>query len=340
VPEPHSSARRVVHRVLAICAFAGVLLAPSGARADVVVLQNGDRITGKVTHKAGDVLQIETDYAGPLKIRWSQVQSIQTDAPVEVVRQGEEFSERTVLSGSADELKLDHIVYINPTPEEWGTSVAYRGRLNLSAAHITGNTNTNRGYAEGQFAAAAKKYRYVIDARALRENTAGVETAANWLVSGKRDRFIDSERRRFLYARSSFEHDLSKDIELRSTVGGGYGAQAIDSDITKLSIGAGLDAVWVNGITTPNERYPALGWDLRFSHWLGAKTVQVTHDQEGFWNLHDTRQVTLRTRTGLRVPVTKDVVAQASLNIDWERQPAPGRRPIDTTMLVGLGWEW
>jgi putative salt-induced outer membrane protein YdiY len=324
-------------RLLATAFTACLLAAP--ARADVVVLQNGDRVTGAIRHKAADTLTLETDYAGPVEIRWSKVKSIQTDAPVEVVVEGETTSRRFWFSGDESDLRLDRVVYINPRPEEWGRAYAYKARLNVSGTRTTGNSETGRAAADGEFVARSKDYRYILSGKARRESESGNETASSWLASAKRDHFL-VDPSHFIYARGSLEHDRFKDIDLRTALGGGFGWQLVDDEISKLALGAGLDAVTTRRISAEDERYPALGWDVRLSHWLGAKSVELLHEQEGYWNLRDTSQVTLRSRTGMRVPVAKGMVANASLGIDWERQPAPGRKPVDATLLVGVGWEW
>jgi putative salt-induced outer membrane protein YdiY len=320
--------------VLAACLVAG-----PAARADMVVMQNGDRVSGTVKHKAGDTLLVETDYAGSLELRWSQVKSIQTDAPVEVVVEGEPASVLFWFTGDESDPRLDRIVYIKPSPDEWGQSFAYKTRLNVSGAWTSGNSRTDRGQADGEFTARSPDVRYILSGKARREAISGEQTASNWLGSLKRDHFL-LDPSHFIYARASLERDRFKDIDLRSTLGGGFGWQLLDNEVTKLTLGAGLDAVRTLRIAAADERYPALGWDVRLSRWLGAKAVELLHEQEGFWNLHDTHQVTLRSRTGMRVPVAKGMVANASLNVDWERQPAAGRKPLDTTLLVGVGWEW
>jgi putative salt-induced outer membrane protein YdiY len=333
------AAQPILRRLALSVVSSASLLASLVAHADMVVLQNGDRITGTVKHKAGDALTVETDYAGPVEIRWSEVKAIQTDVPVEVVVAGEPAAERYWFSGEESDVRLDRIVYINPRPEEWGHAYSYKGRLNVSGARTSGNTDTNRAQADGELVATSKDVRYILSGKARREADSGTKTASSWLGSLKRDHFI-VDTTRFIYARGSLEHDRFKDIGLRTALGGGFGWQLVDYDLTKLALGAGLDAVTTQRIAGTDERYPALGWDVRLSHWLGAKAVELLHEQEGYWNLHDTTQVTLRSRTGMRVPVAKGMVANASLNVDWERQPAPGRKPVDTTLLMGLGWEW
>ena len=50
--------------------------------------------------------------------------------------------------------------------------------------------------------------------------------------------------------------------------------------------------------------------------------------------------VTLRTKTGVRVPLVDRFNATAQLNVDWERRPAPGRASTDSILLLGVDYSF
>src|SRR5665213_4547219 len=77
------SAHPLFYRSLALLLLCAAVHAP--ANADVVVMRNGDRLTGKVVHKKADELLFATSYAGTLKLKWSDVASVATDKPVALV---------------------------------------------------------------------------------------------------------------------------------------------------------------------------------------------------------------------------------------------------------------
>ena len=66
------------------CSLFTVLLivcSPIAAFADeVVMLKNGDRISGKVLEQDGEVIVLETEYAGPVRIAARHVEKIQAYA--------------------------------------------------------------------------------------------------------------------------------------------------------------------------------------------------------------------------------------------------------------------
>jgi hypothetical protein len=319
-------------RLVVLLALAAAAL---GAAADEVVLRNGDRMRGELVSLADGKLVLRTDYAGEITLRARDVASVATDRAVAVMRRGARaplhgvlqplYGGRVLLAapGGAVELALDEIAFINPRPWESGIGVAYSGRVTLSAAYARGNTEDDQLHGEAQLDARARAYRYAVSALADRR-----EGLTAWRGGASYDRFLEADR--FAYTRGSLERDRAKDIERRATAGAGLGADLHEF----LSVRAGLDYVALERYAGPDERYPALGWGVkaRYEPWF--------HEHEGFWNLEDTGSVSVRSKTGVRFPVWQRLALRVQLNVDWEREPAPGRRSTDSTLLVGVDYEW
>lgn len=316
------------------------------ALADVVTLDNGDRITGRILHKGGDTLTLQTGYAGRLSLAWARVAGIATDGAVDVLLEGARHPKASRLRPSgggrialdAAETSLTRIAYINPTPAESGTGTVYSGNASLSSANAYGNSASSRLNAQGEVSARTRTRRYTLGLKTERASDAGRETASNWLGNASVDQFIDA--RRFYYGRGSLEKNRYADLRLRSSVGGGYGLQFFETERTKLSLRGGLDLVSVNRIAGVDESYPAAGWGLRFSHRLERFALELFHEQDGYLGLRDSRNLSVRSRSGLRLPIAGGLTASVQANVDWERTPAPGRKPTDTTLLVGMGYRW
>lgn len=328
-----------------------LLAAAIGAAADEIVLKNGDRIRGDVAAMAGGTLAVRTEYAGDIALRWSEVASLATTRPVEVLLKGARTPLRGTLQplhggrallidggGSALELALSDVAFLNPKPWESGLGTAYEGRVTLSAAYARGNTEDERINGDGEFTARAQQYRYALSARIDRRDEAATGTTTAWRGRANYDRFLDE--RRFGYARGSLEHDRAKDIDRRAAAGFGYGVELIDTPRASLSVRAGLDYVAVDRLSAPNERYPALGWGLKTAYAPGRPGARVFHDNEAFWNLKDSDVLVVRSKTGLRLPLLEGLGATAQLNVDWERRPASGRKSTDSTLLFGIDYAW
>lgn len=361
-------------RVLAAIAAASVLCAGQ-ARGDTVILHNGDRLTGRILHLSPSTLTIETTWAGELRIPRYEVGTIETDKPVDVLRERvgqtesvtvtpaapgqvtltperleragpREQSEGAQADAAAPEpsappapvVPLARLRYINPKPEESGEGVSYEGRVTVSGAIVRGNSTVDRAYVESDLAARAKDWRYALTGKLRRERDGEATTASNWLAGGNFDRFLSD--RRFAYVRGSLERDRFRDISSRAAAGAGYGLQLVQTERTKLSMRGGLDLIDVRRTAGADDTWPALGWGVNLGHRLDTLSAELFHDQQGFLNLEDPSQVTIRSRTGLRIPFVSGLTASLQLNLDWESEPAPGRRGTDATWLIGLGYGW
>lgn len=339
-------------RPLFYAALFAVTLTALPAIADSVTLRDGSRLSGKIVHKGKDTLVLQTDYAGELKIQWSKVVAISTDTliPVQLDDIGDTFfraridtpqAEQVTLTpehGEPQTIPIAQVRYLNPLPEETRSGVTYKGRANFSYSRAQGNARNQAIYGEAAFSARAREFRYELNAKTMRTQDNGNLTNFNWLVGGNYDKFLDP--RHFLYTRASIEHDRFKGIDRRDVVGGGYGWQIVDMPQTQFSVRTGLDYVMIDHMRTPNERYPSLGWGIKVSHKLESYRAELFHEEDGFVDTTDLHHITIRTRSGLRVPLMAGITATSQLNVDWERQPEPGRRPTDSLLLFGLGYEW
>ncbi len=372
---PCSVARLLRSQAPAPIAVAVACLAPLPATADTVLLHNGDRLTGRILHLSPDSLTLETTWAGEMKIRRFEVRAIETDKPVVVLRERTERTEWAVISPGdpgrmmvrhvspeevfgtssargepenaqpepAPETPLDvasrSIRYINPKPEESGEGVSRDGRITLSGAVLQGNSKGERLYVESDFNTRARDWRYSLGLKARRERDAGNLVSSNWLLSGNYDRFLAGSSR-FAYLRTSLEEDRFRDIELRTAIGAGLGTQLLQTERTQLSLRAGLDAVDWRRFAGADESYPAFGWGVNLTRRVEWFAAELFHDQTGYWNLHDTSQVTVRSRSGIRLPFVSGLTASLQLNLDWEGEPAAGRHATDASWLIGVGYAW
>ena len=339
--------RSVLGHCSLIMAFA---LVSAYATADQVILKNGDRLTGTVVKKTPAGLTFDTEYAGKIRIDWQMVDAIQTKESVRVLVRGNthivdaklasDTPETVTLTGVPDTppLQLEQIAYLNPTPSESGTGTEYNGRLNVSGSADYGNSDKTQLSGEAEFRGVAKESRFTTRFRTERRTQKNTTTVSNWQFDGDRDWFIDKTR--FLYARTFARHDRIRDLSLRFTLGGGYGTQLINNDDTSLSVQGGLDYMRERRYEAESQRYYALGWGLRFRHWLPARTAEFFHEQDGYISTRNMNDITLRTRTGLRVPIVDKLSAQIQMLLDWEGRPVDDLKSTDITVQMGINYEW
>jgi putative salt-induced outer membrane protein YdiY len=327
---------RPLRRGLALAFFA-VLPA---AYADQVTMKNGDRLSGTVLRKSGEVLVLNSPYGGELNLRWSEVAALETDAPVSLLLADGRLVERRL--GPADPAKADtasalaQIAYINPTPEESGIGYSRFGHLNLALTQTRGNSRHDQFHGDGGIVWRASAYRVTLAGEANRGHDGDIASTSNWRANGRYDRFFKAKE--FIYANVSLEEDRFKDIGLRSIVGAGYGYQIFESAMTRLSLRGGADYVTVDHDLGDDEEYAAFGWGVDFHHRLQLFPAELFHVHDGTRGFGAGRNTVVQSRTGLRLPLAERLNATAQVNLDWESRPSPGRNKTDSTLLLGLGY--
>ena len=334
-------------RKLALRAAAVTALLWTSAHADEVVLKNGDRITGEVVELVDGKLSIKTDYAGVVRINWSEVETFSTDEPI-FVTIGDNVVRATVSEADAGTATLSSEDWLETEPVELSRlsamnyqrkpAVRVSGRINFGASSTSGNTNIDKTNGDAEVVARTDKNRVTLGGEVNRAKTDGTETESNWLAYLKYDHFIS--KRWYAFANTSGENDEFKDIRLRTTFGIGTGYQWFDTEKTKLSFEIGANYVNTDFIEAADTDYPAARWALNFLQRLFNSKTEFFHRHELFSSLDDSENFFIRTRTGLRLPIIENLNSTIQYNYDYDDNPAPGRVKEDKAWLFTLGYRF
>ncbi len=330
-----------------VCVF--ICGAVSTGLADEIVLKNGDKLTGKVVSMEKGKLVFNTSYAGDITIDWATVKSMKTDAPTALLlsngtlikgsvapAEGDKVVVDTASSLGTPPLDLAEVTAVNPKylPQE----VKLSGRANVAVAARSGNTNTSTYNLNGEVQARTNKSRYTLGGEFNREEDEGRRTVNNGLAYAKYDHFLT--KKLYFYANTVFEKDKMADLNLRSSLGVGLGYQVWESHKTNLSLEAGLSYVNEDYDAGDDNNYAAFRWALDYDRYIWNDFLQFFHFHEGMIGLESTSDITIRSRTGLRMPLKNGFTATAQYNWDWDNTPAPGNDSVDEAFIVGLGYQF
>jgi len=309
--------------------------------ADVILLENGDRLTGRITKLENGKLVIETNYAGEVKVDLNKIQQLQAENVMTVEYNGTRRAYGT-LTGSGKQItvqsipasKIKDIMSGRVTGEEWNIS----GRVNAGLSDSSGNTNVSRAHFDAELVARKGRNRYTAGAAVNRAEDTDVETESNALAYFKYDRFWSPKW--YNYINTTFERDKFKDIRLRTTIGLGTGYQALQSSRTNLALEAGVDYVREDFYVAPDDDFPALRLAVKYDYWILPDRLQFFNATEGFMSFGEVGNSFARMRTGLRFPVVNNFTGTLEYDVDWDGDPAPGRTSIDRLVLFSLGYKW
>lgn len=320
-----------------------------GVHADTILLDSGDRLSGRILRYENGRYELETSYAGTVRIEGGRVVSVEmTDEITMLLEDRSRRVGRLVVSGGQmavrrseklDPVPVDRKAIVTMTrgrddESEWRLA----GRVALGASDTAGNTEVRRLNFDGEMTARRDLDRVTLNGRGNQATQAESQTEANATVGLKYDRFVS--RRWYAYGAGTLEHDQLKELRLRRTFGAGSGYQAIDDERTTLALEGGLDRVLTDFFDAPGEQTVAARLAVRFDHWIVEDRAQFFHYEQNYLSLRALAGSFLRTQTGLRLPISRQMSANLQMNLDWDGDPAPGRKRMDRTLVFSIGYRW
>jgi putative salt-induced outer membrane protein YdiY len=327
------------------------LLPALAGATDIVTMKSGDRLSGSIVDLQGEVLTLETTYAGKVPIKWAEVAAIETGGTAKFKLRDGTVLEAQARPAAGDAVVLQSgeiittapialadVAWINPPPEVTGEGVSLNGRANLGLTANRGNTDNSALFYDVETIARGADNRFTIGALGEQKEEDGEETARRNRAYLKYDHFFTDKW--YSYANGDFEEDKFKDLNLRSTLGVGAGYQFFESKERNLSLEGGLTYVNDDYDLAEDDSYAAGRWALRFDQFLFGSTTQFFHLNEGLVSVEDPDDFSWRAQTGLRFPLVEQLNATLQYNVDWRNNPPPGTEDTDSSYIMSVGYAW
>ena len=319
-----------------------ILVLPRAAAADEVLLANGDRISGRVVSLGGGTLTFSTDH-GDLKIPWSEITALTVDEPV-LVTIAEAEPATASIAPSVDPgrvaltpgpvVPLADITAITRPP----IGLSIDGTANAGFVSSAGNTDVNSLRLDGDLVTRAGDHRYTLAAAITRAEDHDVETARNWSAAFKYDRFVSP--RLFVNGNVIFTNDRFRDMDLRTAVGAGLGYQVLQNPLVTLTLDAGLGWVEENLESQADDRYTAARESATLRVNVVRERVQLFHQHDGYFGVTGDDNLFVKMQNGVRIGLAAGFVTTLRLDTDYDRSPPPGRRHVDQTFSLTLGYRF
>ncbi len=348
-------------RVRIAAVLAGLTVTPF-LSADQVVLDNGDRITGKVAKKDGDSVTITTDLMGVVSIKWAHVKSVATDEPVTVVLSGGKTLEGK-LATTGDQVEVGGQTAALPSVQTVRNAAEqakynrflkpplydlWAGYFDLGVASASGNSRSLT-FTDALSATRITNHDKIaiyfnqIYSKGLVNNKVGL-TAKAWHGGWSYDRNVGS--RAFLNVFDDYENDAFQNLRFRGVFGGGAGFHAVKTDRVLFDL--------TGGVALNHESY-----SVPLSPVLAGMTpVETRNSGEFYWgddlnlkinkssilkqnfrmfnNLSNTGQYRVNFDIGTDTKITKWISWQVTGSDRYITDPAPGRKTNDLLISSGI----
>ncbi|NBC22316.1 MAG: DUF481 domain-containing protein [Gammaproteobacteria bacterium] len=341
-------------RASALALLGGIMTITAGTlQADVLHLADGSRIVGTIERIDGAQATLSGTFAGDLAVPRDAIVSIETTNPVTVqldtgayltgtlnapedggivVDVAETGSRQVPMSAVGGVYREDPLAL-----QRQELAVRVTGNANVGITLNAGNSESENFHLDGRVVTRTKRNRYTLSGEYNEEESENVLVKQNWTGLVKYDHFVSEKW--FWFSSATFENDEFADLNLRSALALGMGYQFFETDTRSLSVELGPSYIDENFETAPDESFAGGRWAVDYDQWLWDG-IWFYHYNEGLLGLENTSNLTVRSRTGLRMNVTDRIIARVQTAIDWNNSPPEGAESTDYEHTLTIGYQF
>jgi len=334
-----------------------------------IVLHDGSSIVADIVDYRGDQITLSTSFSRDLKIDTALIKDIQASADDReistlLLKDGRrvETAPMMVTSGilalsDGEIIKLVDVDKLNPEPWEMGQGYAWEGLASAAFTFARGNTDSDQLDVAVNTQFDSTRDRITVRARVEQDTSVvSVQTegnggtneivrsrepsADNWQVVTKYDYYLEDWTNHYLGINASVEADKFADIRMRSYLGPYYGRKLFDGAWGKLD--GELGFVWVDTdfFNAQDTEYLGANWNVTGESEIlgGDSKVYLTH--VGILNVSDDNSVILDTTIGFGFPFFFGLEAAAEFTVDYDGAAAAGKKAIDQSYNLRVGYSW
>jgi putative salt-induced outer membrane protein YdiY len=318
-------------------------------------MKNGDQLTGKIKRLYRGELYIETPYAvDPIPVDWSQVDRLESTenyqieldggkrlvGTIEKSATGDETEEDFHLRKGDSETRLmaSHVVGIQSQKESFLRQL--KGSVDLGFGYASGSQQTQTNLSAS---ATYPSTRFQLSTSLNSAFTSTGETGKTQRVEGTTTSQIYLSRRAFVGSTVGFLTSSQQSLDLRATLGGGYGRYLIRSNHINLTWLAGVvytkETYNQNSGLTPRsnnaEGLLAVGFD-----WFRFDKAEVQTNLQLYPSFSDAGRIRSNLTTSFSFKFTRDLYLKFSLWDTFDSHPPISALKNELGVSNSFGWSF
>lgn len=320
---------------------------------DVVVLKNGDRMTGEIKGLQRGELRIKSDYmAEAVRLDWSKVQSLESKSTfmiwlvdgklvTNVMRllPTKDQAANFVIGNSQENIRVHQLDVIRITPADRGFWRRLEGSIDLGMSFTSGNDQYQTQLtATTTYRTGAHSFTASVDS-AFSGQTEGTSTTRNQFTFDYRRQL--NER---WYVGGLFDllRSDQQSLRLRTTAGGLIGRNLKQTEHTRLSVFGGLVGAREN-YTALLGRPEATNADglagVDFFTFRFSKT-DIRSRLSVFPSLTTPGRIRFQTTSDLRIKIVKDLWWGFHIYESFDSKPPVAADKNDLGVSTSVGWKF
>ncbi len=336
-------------RTAAIGALFALAASPVQARpkTDVIILINGDHVTGEIKKLERGKLTVRTDSMGTVEIEWEKIEKVTSQYRYTVALRsglrlvgslapGDKNQVLDVVS-IGDKVPVDYLRVVEIEPFEESFWERVKGSFSLGYSFAEANS-AEKWALDAQANYRTRKYLATTHFSSLLQDQEGAERITRNVLDLGYEWFLGS--RWYAFGLSSFQQSSTQGLEFRGLFGGGAGRHLYQSTRSDLSVIGGLGVAREKYVDTDfitsSEAIAGLEYET-FSY--DTPKVEITGRFFVFPNLTTWGRVRLRVEGSVRVELIKDLFFGVNVYESFDSDP-----PVQTfsrndfSIATSLGW--
>jgi len=318
---------------------------------DVLVMKNGDRLTGEITRIWDEEITIEPEYSDEFNVDVPAVAYIESEREFEIdLADGRELvvtfpgadaeGNQIIKTGSGTEtLTLSNMLELDE-PEDY---YDWESFVDLSGDLKKGNTDSRNNQLRANTTLKLGDHRHIGEITLFTEKLADITTKDQTIVNYNYNWIFNDPW--FFSALTTFERDPIIQLDSRVTVSAGVGLDIWNTAdrVLNVQLGAGFRNEKIGNEETgfESETSSVATWVLRYSQEFLSDDLTLFHNHSIIPTINGRDNTSFRTSTGLRYEITDLLYANISLDYDYETEPADAETlSEDLVLLFGLGLEF
>ena len=348
---PKQTLRRLYRPSVAVVVILITLLLPclwARDKTDVLIMENGDRLTCEIKKLERGKLVASTSYMGTVYVEWNDIASVFSQHVFEVETQdGKRFfgslntsrASKIKVVAQDQEIDLDQLSIVKVTPIEDRFWQRLDGYVDLGSSF----TRANR---VGQLTISAeashrtRKRSTGVSVSSLFSRQEGLESTSRHVVGFQSQHFL--REKWFTAGLASWTTNDELDLDFRSTFGGLVGRAVVQSNRTLVTAGGGL--VFTRERFSGQEgqnNIEALGsWDIEMFRFEDPE-MDISTVVNIFPSLSSPGRIRLDLESRIRYEVFKDFFVSFSLFDNFDSDP-PGSDVENNNFGIStsVGWSF
>jgi putative salt-induced outer membrane protein YdiY len=342
-------------RILLLLALLAFFWVPAQAkRKDVVIMNNGDHFTGEVKRLQNGLLFIETAYvAENIGLDWNQVQSVQSTAMYHITLNNGQRLVGRIEKDSVGRLRTEDFLIHEATEEVQVPSATVvkietkkptfwrqlEGSMDFGYSFASGssqttlNADTNVAYKTPAWEAATSfDTTYSGQSGATKTNRDDLQL--------KFVKFLN--RNSFVASLSDLLHSSQQDLNLRTTLGGGYGRYLVRTTNSELS--------WLGGVGYLNESFDTTAGQPSDQNMVAVAGLQYRlirfnfgefdSQVQAYPGLTDSGRVLLKTNNSLTIKLRNNFYLDFTFWDNFDNRPPTTAKKNELGLSSGIGWSF